>query len=152
MRTSQHGNVRVVCLTHRSRVFQHKQGSRFHLLWNPLSKQFKLCQHAIPPMRSGYLRSTTLVQRSGLVLLSLLFSCRPASATFCPPPWVLLHNHFANGRCRWVSCLRRSPEPSPDGSPGQQDGGTLEPPHHAGAFSRYQNSCAENSICGQSPR
>src|SRR5882757_5662031 len=46
MRTSQHGNVRVARLAHRSRVLQHKQGSRFHLLWNPLSKQFKIRQHA----------------------------------------------------------------------------------------------------------
>src|ERR1700744_2732979 len=46
MRASQHSNVGVARLTHRSRVFQHKQGSRFHLLWNPLSKQFKIRQHA----------------------------------------------------------------------------------------------------------
>src|SRR5579862_7313656 len=52
MRTRQHGYVWVGSLAHRSRVLQQKQGSRFHLLWNPLSKQFKLRQHAIPPVRS----------------------------------------------------------------------------------------------------
>src|ERR1700733_7977753 len=106
MRTSQHGYVRVVRLTHRSRVFQHKQGSRFHLLWNPLSKQLKLRQHAIPPVRSCYLCFTTPLLANTLPLSSAsLLRCY---STFATPTdgavrffarEVLLRRHSTEG-CR----------------------------------------------------